>query len=181
MLSSQFLFGFVLLMILRGKFQGSIIIINRSEYTLYIGVDCFPLSSSPISSEEGHIIACPHTTVTLTCTATQTPQMTWLEQGRQIDVFFVSSFHSEETRVVHDDPYTLTLIAVDNITTGGQIGDFTSTLEMMVDDIDNGTDITCAIFQNTLHLLIYIASMFLLSENLLEKLLCIRVAVYVYT
>ena len=86
--------------------------------------------------------------------------MTWLEQGRQIDVFFVSSFHSEETRVVHDDPYTLTLIAVDNITTGGQIGDFTSTLEVMVDDIDNGTDITCAISQNTDHIVIYIASEF---------------------
>ena len=128
---------------------------------IVIGVECFSLSSSPISSEEGHIIACPHTTVTLTCTATQTPQMTWLEQGRQIDVFFVSSFHSEETRVVHDDPYTLTLIAVDNnITTDGQIGDFTSILEVMVDDIDNGTDIECAAFPNTLHLFIFIASEF---------------------
>ena len=123
-------------------------------------MECFSLSSSPISFEEGHIIACPHTTVTLTCTATQISQMTWFEQGRQIHVFFVSDYHSEETRVVHDDPYTLTPIAVDNITTGGQIGDFTSTLEVMVDDIDNGTDITCGIFQNTLHLFIYIASEF---------------------
>ena len=127
---------------------------------ILIGVECFSLSSSPISSEEGHIIACPHTTVTLTCTATQIAAMAWLENNRQIHVFFPSDYHSEETRVVHDDPYTLTLIAVDNITTDGQIGDFTSTLEVMVDDIDNGTDITCAIFQNTLHLPIYIASMF---------------------
>ena len=109
-------------------------------------MDCFSLSSSPISSEEGHIIACPHTTVTLTCTAIQAATMTWLENNRQIHVFAVGDYHSEETRVVHDDPYTLTLIAVDNITTGGQIGDFTSTLEVMVDDIDKGTDITCAIF-----------------------------------
>ena len=46
------------------------------------------------------------------------------------------------------------------ITTDDKIGDFTSTLEVMVDDIDNGTDITCGIFQNTLHLLIYTASEF---------------------
>ena len=99
-------------------------------------MDCFSLSSSPISSEEGHVIACPHTTVTLTCTTTQIATMTWLENDRQIHVFGISDYENEETRVVHDDPYTLTLIAVDNITTDGRIGDFTSTLEMMVDDID---------------------------------------------
>ena len=142
-------------MILRGKIQGSIIIINRFEYTLCLGVECFSLSSSPISSEEGHVIPCPHTTVTLTCTATQVATMTWLENDRQIHVFGINDYHSEETRVVHDDPYTVTLIAVDNITTGGQIGDFTSTLEVMVDDIDNGTDIECAIFQNTSFIHLY--------------------------
>ena len=137
-----------------------------------IGVECFSLSSSPISSEEGHVIACPHTTVTLTCTATQVPTMTWLEQGWQIDVFFVSDYHSEETRVVHDDPYTLTLIAVDNITTGGRIGDFTSTLEVMVDDINNGTDIECATLDNTDHILfIYIASEF--SFGLIQGICCV--------
>ena len=121
-------------------------------------MECFSLSSSPISSEEGHVIACPHTTVTLTCTATQIATMTWFENNRQIHVFAISDYDSEETRVVHDDPYTLTLIAVDNITTDGQIGDFTSTLEVMVDDIDNGTDITCATLDNTDHIVIYIAS-----------------------
>ena len=40
----------------------------------------------------------------------------------------------------------------------GALADFTSTLEVMVDDIDNGTDITCKVFQNQDHLLIYIAS-----------------------
>ena len=163
MLSSQFLFGFRLLVILRGKFQGSIIIINRFEHTLCLGVECFSLSSSPISSEEGHIIACPHTTVTLTCTATQVGSMTWLENNEQIHGFILSDYENEQKRVFHDDPYTLTLISVDNIITtdlGSRIGDFTSTLEVMVDDIDNGTDIECAIFQNTFHLFIYIASEF---------------------
>ena len=126
-------------------------------------MECFSLSSSPISSEEGHIIACPHSTVTLTCTATQAAIITWLENNRQIYFFVVSDYENEETRVFHDDPYTVSLIAVDNIITtddDNEIGDITSTLEVMVDDIDNGTDIECAIFQNTLHLLIYIASEF---------------------
>ena len=89
--------------------------------------------------------------------------MTWLENNRQIHVFFPSDYGSEETRVFHDVPYTVSLIAVDNNMTtddDNEIGDFTSTLEVMVDDIDNGTDITCGIFQNTDHIVIYIASKF---------------------
>ena len=128
MLSSQFLFGFVLLVILRGKIQGSITIIMLISLSILcvVGVDCFSLSSSPLSSEEGHIIACPHTTVTLTCTATQVGSMTWFENNREMHVFSPSDYDSEETRVVYDDSYTLTLIAVDNIITtdGHEIGDF---------------------------------------------------------
>ena len=121
----------------------------------YTGVEDFSLSSSPPSSEEGHITACPNTTVTLTCTATQIGSMTWFEQDRQIDGFVVSDYESEQTRVVHDGPYTLTLVAVDNISMGGLAGDFVSTLKVTVDDIDNGTDITCATFRTTSQLLIY--------------------------
>ena len=124
---------------------------------ILIGVECFLLSSSPISSEEGHVIACPHTTVTLTCTATQVGSIAWLQENRQIRAFIIDDYEGQSEEF-HDDPYTLTL-AVDNIITtddDNEIGDFTSTLEVMVDDIDNGTDITCGIFQNTLHLLIYI-------------------------
>ena len=141
---------------------------------ILIGVECFSLSSSPISSEEGHIIACPHTTVTLTSTATQVGSITWFEQKTEIHVFFPSDYGSEETRVFHDDPYTVSLIAVDNIVTtddDNEIGDITSTLEVMVDDIDNGTDIECATFQDTLHLLIYIASMC----NIPEEEICVCV------
>ena len=119
------------------------------------GVEYLSLSSSPPSSEEGHITACPHTTVTLTCTATQVGSMTWRDQGL-IHTFLPGDIESEQTRVVHDDPYTLTLTTVENVM--GALADFTSTLEVMVDDIDNGTDITCAVFQNQDHLLIYIAS-----------------------
>ena len=73
--SSHFLFGSVLvLVILRGKCMNPLLCVSNKYYV--VGVDCFSLSSSPISSDDGHIIACPHTTVTLTCTATYVGSMT---------------------------------------------------------------------------------------------------------
>ena len=53
-------------------------------------------------------------------------------------------YESEETRVVGEGPYTLTLVAVDNVS--GTIADFTSTLEVMVDDIEDETTIHCDVF-----------------------------------
>ena len=123
-----------------------------------IGVECFSLTYSPISSDDGHniiIIVCPSTTITLTCTANQVGSMTWRYQGL-FHIFLSRHIDNEWTKVVHDDPYTLTLIAVDNITQDGITGDFTSTLEVLVDDIDNVTDITCETFQNNDHIIIYI-------------------------
>ena len=121
------------------------------------GVECFSLTSSPISSDDGHnnIIVCPSTTITLTCTANQVGSMAWRYQGL-IHTFLPHHIDDEWTRVVHDDPYTLTLIAVDGITQDGIASDFTSTLEVLVDDIDNGTDITCEVFQNNDHIIIHI-------------------------
>ena len=52
-----------------------------------------------------------------------------------------------------DDPYTVSN-TVNNITMEGIAGDITSTVEVMVDDINNGTDITCAIPQNTDHIIV---------------------------
>ena len=119
----------------------------RMEW-LDTGVECLSLSSSP-PSEEGHITACPHTTVTLTCTATQVGSMAWRDRHTEIYLFF----SDEDPTVVQNGPYTLTLLAADNVT-----GDIVSTLEVMVDDVDSGTDITCGVFQNQDHLLIYIES-----------------------
>ena len=42
-----------------------------------------------------------------------------------------------------ESPYTLTLVAVTNV--NGTIADFTSTLEAMVNDIEDGTSIACDI------------------------------------
>ena len=83
--------------------------------------------------------------------------MTWSEHNREIRVIVVDDYEEGQSRVFQDDPYTVS-ITVNNITMNGIAGDITTTLEVMVDDIDNGTDITCATVQNTDHRVIYIAS-----------------------
>ena len=107
-------------------------------------MDGFSLSSSP-SSEDGQVTVCPGTTVTLTCTASQIEILTWREEpDEELRTFIARDYESEVTRVIDRDPYTLTLVAVDNVS--GTIADFTSTLEVMVDDIEDGTIIACDSF-----------------------------------
>ena len=60
--------------------------------------------------------------------------------------------------MVQEGPYTLTLVSVENLSMSGLQADLVSTLEVMVDDIDNGTDIECAVFMRMDSRLIYIAS-----------------------
>ena len=67
-------------------------------------------------------------------------------------LFVPADYESEETRVVERGPYTLTLVAVDNVS--GTVADFTSTLEVMVDDIEDGTTIACDTYTNEDHLTI---------------------------
>ena len=67
--------------------------------------------------------------------------------NQQLRLFVPADYESEETRVVERGPYTLTLVAVDNVS--GTIADFTSTLEVMVDDnIEDGTTIACDVFND---------------------------------
>ena len=101
-------------------------------------------------SEDGHITVCPHTSVTLTCTATQVVSITWRDQNRLIHSFVVHDDLTEETRQVY--PYSLTVTVANR---NGSRADLASTLEVMVDDINNGTNITCEIFQRHSHLVIY--------------------------
>ena len=49
-----------------------------------------------------------------------------------------------------EGPYTLTLVAVTNVNV--TFADFTSTLETMVDDIEDGTSIACDVFTVEDHL-----------------------------
>ncbi|CAI8053486.1 hypothetical protein GBAR_LOCUS29245, partial [Geodia barretti] len=114
------------------------------------GVQGLSLSSSP-SSEDGIISVCPATTVTLTCTASGVGGLGWRVQNRLIDGFLACG---NESRMIEDGPYTLTLVSVDN-DGGNCVADLTSTLEVMVDDIANRTNISCATSRNQKHLVIY--------------------------
>ena len=116
-------------------------------------MDGFSLSSSP-SSEDGQVTVCPGTTVTLTCTASEVGSLAWRNQGGLIQGFLPSD---SESSVIQHGPYTLTLVTVDN-DDGDTFANFTSTLEVTVDDIPNGTNISCIIFRNSKHLIIYRAS-----------------------
>ena len=110
-------------------------------YLWFAGVHCLSLSSSP-SSEDGQVTVCPGTTVTLTCTASQVELLTWIQEpDEELRLFVPADYESEERRVIERGPYTLTLVAVDNV--NGSFADLTSTLEVMVDDIEDGTTIAC--------------------------------------
>ena len=114
------------------------------------GVQGFSLSSSP-SSGNDHISACPNTTVTLTCTASGVATIGWRDQNREIGGF---NFEDHVSSMAGEDPYSLTLVAKKNV--NSYSADLTSTLEVMVDDIANGTNISCVIYNNQKHLIIYI-------------------------
>ena len=123
-------------------------------------MDGFSLSSSP-SSEDGQVTVCPGTTtVTLTCTASQVTSQGWRDQNGHIGGFVSTD---NESKVIEDGPYTLTLVTVDydDNDDGDSLVNFTSTLEVMVDDIPNGTNISCIIFRNSTHLIIYRASIYI--------------------
>ena len=117
------------------------------------GVDGVSLSSSP-SSEDGQVTVCPDTiTVTLTCTASEVALLTWIQEpDQELRLFVPADYESEERRVIERGPYTLTLVAVDNVS--GSFADLTSTLEVMVDDIEDGTTIRCDIVIDEDHLTI---------------------------
>ena len=77
--------------------------------------------------------------------------MGWRDQNGKIGGF---DFRDPESSMVGKDPYSLTLVAKKNV--NSYTAEFTSTLEVMVDDIANGTNISCVIYNNQKHLIIYI-------------------------
>ena len=77
--------------------------------------------------------------------------MTWRDQNGQIDGFVTND---NESSVIEKGPYTLTLVSIEKYD-GEFFANFTSTLEVMVDNITNRTNISCALFMNRKHLVIY--------------------------
>ena len=80
----------------------------------------------PVPEDGQSVTVCPHTRVILTCTATQIISLTWADQNGDI-VTFVRNVNS----TVFKSPYILTNMEENDM---GAFADFTSTLEVMVDD-----------------------------------------------
>ena len=85
---------------------------------------------------------CPHTNITFTCTATQVAFLLWLAPPLldALDMAVFSPSDSEQSRVI-DDIITIYVAPVHNHM--GNLADFTSTLNILVDGVGNGTSVTC--------------------------------------
>ena len=104
---------------------------------LAAGVQLLTLSSTPIS-EGDRLIACPGTAITITCSATQVTSLAWCSMPGSLVYGFIPN-DDEPTVVIGD--YTLTLVETTNVS--GNVADLISDLKVMIDDIANGTIITC--------------------------------------
>jgi hypothetical protein len=78
----------------------------------------------------------------------------WRDQNGEIHFFILRDYDSEDTRVVQDGPYSMSLVAV-AVGSVSSRANFTSTLGVVVDDIGNGTNISCLVFGDGDHLLVY--------------------------
>ena len=68
-------------------------------------------------------------------------------------MFFPTDYDNENTREVYDAPYTLTLVAVENHV--NSLADLTTILHVMVNDIINGTELSCLTFGDNDQLVVY--------------------------
>ena len=99
-----------------------------------------------------HITACPHTNITLTCTATQVSALSWVAlPGLSGLIQFVPDDIEGVSRLTQG-AFTLTLVEVAN--SMGATADLTSTLDVVVDGIENGTNVICQIFMSEISLLV---------------------------
>ena len=112
----------------------------------FSGVQGLTLSST-VAPDGRHITACPHTNITLTCTATQVTALRWIAVPGIPDnsIQFVPDDIDGVSRVTQG-AFTLTLVEVANRM--GNRADLTSTMDVMVDVIQNGTNVSCHIFMN---------------------------------
>ena len=108
---------------------------------LIAGVQSLTLLSSP-TSEENIIHSCPHTNVVITCTATQVATLHWYAVPGLRDLGYAFTPSTMASIYLEAGGFTITIVKVNNVTDGR--ADFTSTLEVMSDDlIDNKTTVTC--------------------------------------
>ena len=91
------------------------------------------------ASQEGHY--CPNTTVIFTCTARQVAALHWFAMSERIITFLPIG----NPPMVQDSPYIATLISVTSLADNGNRGDIITTLQVPVDEISNGTNISCTV------------------------------------
>ena len=96
--------------------------------------------SSTLPYEGNSITACPSSNVILTCMVTQQPTLRWEAVPGLSEQFFIPDDIDRDRVTLVEGSFTLTLVDVSQ--PSGGVADLTSTLEVMVDDIDDGTNIT---------------------------------------
>ena len=97
-----------------------------------------------LTSEDNFIVACPGTNVTVTCSAIQVGLLRWISTFGPLDYSFIPNYYATDRTRVVNNPFTLTL--VNATSANGSVADLTSALEVKVNDIYNGTMITCQTF-----------------------------------
>ena len=109
--------------------------------------------SSTLISEGDRLIACPDTAITITCSATQVSLLAWFSMpGSLVHGFVPNDYDTDDARVVKDS-YTLTLVEATNVSES--IGDLISDLTTLVNDITNGTIVTCKTLSTQKSLTVY--------------------------
>ena len=101
------------------------------------------------SPQEGHY--CPNTTAMFTCTARQVTSLVWYATSKKIITFLTDG----NPPMVQVSPYIATLINVTSLADNGNRGDIITTLQVPVDKISNGTNISCKVFGLQEHMVIY--------------------------
>ena len=109
--------------------------------------------SSSVEIVGQYVTACPHTSITFTCTANQVSSLTWfalphLDEDDTIVIFASQSPHSKEI----DDIFNVSLVAVENMS--GHSADLKSTLTVNADGVTNGTNVSCLVFSETRSIII---------------------------
>ena len=101
--------------------------------------------SSSVESENGHVTVCPDTTITFTCSDTLAFGMRWfaLPLLNEDNSPSLGSLVEIGEPMPVEDVFTITLVARE-LMMGDNRGNYTSTLDVVVDDrIQNGTNVTC--------------------------------------
>ena len=101
--------------------------------------------SSSVESEDGHVTVCSDTTVTFTCSDTGVFGIIWLSPPLLNDDTSPSLGSDIEIGVplIVENVFIITLVARELVMNDVK-GNYTSTLDVMVNDmIHNGTNVTC--------------------------------------